>query len=48
MTTCSRTECDFASKKEPAVDFFKKEPAVDFAKTENKEDEVDNLIATEV
>ena len=55
MTTCSRVDYPDFAKKEPAVDFPKTEKVdfvnterVDFAKTEEKEDEVDNLIATDV
>ena len=47
LTTCSRVDYPDFAKKEPAVDFAKTEK-VDFAKTEKKEDEVDNLIATDV
>ena len=54
LTTCSRVDYPDFAKKEPAVDFPKTEKVdfpkteVDFAKTEKKEDEVDNLIATDV
>ena len=54
MTTCSRVDYPDFAKKEPGVDFPKTEKVdfvkteVDFAKTEKKEDEVDNLIATDV
>ena len=55
LTTCSRVDYPDFAKKEPAVDFPKTEKVdfpntekVDFANTEKKEDEVDNLIATDV
>ena len=54
LTTCSRVDYPDFAKKEPGVDFPKTEKVdfvkteVDFANTEKKEDEVDNLIATDV
>ena len=54
LTTCSRVDYPDFAKKEPRVDFPMTEKVdfvkteVDFANTEKKEDEVDNLIATDV